>query len=143
MQPACTDSPDYGPNPMFKSAHEFVLAAKQNIREIPLDQAQTALADGTSLLLDVREPAEYEQGHLTAALNLPRGMLEFMLSGNPALQDTARPVIVYCKTGGRAALAAQTLQAMGFAGVSSIAGGFDAWAAAGLPVVKPQEVSFE
>jgi rhodanese-related sulfurtransferase len=128
---------------MFKSAHEFVLAAKQNIREISLDQAQTALAEGTPLLLDVREPAEYEQGHLTAALNLPRGMLEFMLSGNPALQDTARPLIVYCKTGGRAALAAQTLQAMGFAEVSSIAGGFDAWAAAGLPVAKPQEVSFE
>jgi rhodanese-related sulfurtransferase len=52
-------------------------------------------------------------------------------------------VVLYCKTSGRAALAAQTMQSMGYLNVSSIAGGFDAWAAAGKTVVKPEQPAFE
>jgi len=54
-------------------------------------------------------------------------MLEFSLASHPSLANVEDPVIVYCKTGGRAALAAQTLQLMGYQQVYSIAGGYDAW----------------
>lgn len=76
---------------------------------------------------------------------LPRGVLEFRIDPPPALADPAdpalsrrrRPIVIYCRTGGGAALAAQTLQRLGFEDVCSIAGGIFAWAEAGLPVVVP------
>jgi rhodanese-related sulfurtransferase len=52
-------------------------------------------------------------------------------------------VVLYCKTSGRAALAAAALHEMGYLNVQSIAGGFDAWSAAGLAIAKPQTPSFE
>jgi rhodanese-related sulfurtransferase len=52
-------------------------------------------------------------------------------------------IVLYCKTSGRAALAAQTLQAMGYKSVTSIAGGIDAWIQAGKPIVKPKLPSFD
>lgn len=128
---------------MFKSAHELVLEAKKSIKESAAEDMKQRLPDASLLLLDVREPEEFVLGHIPGAVNIPRGMLEFAISGNPALQDLARPVAVYCKTSGRAALSAVALQSMGFQDVVSIAGGFDAWQAAGYPVDKPADVSFE
>lgn len=127
---------------MFKSAHELVQEAKKSIKECAPEEMKPRLGDA-SLFLDVREPEEFARGHLPGAINIPRGMLEFAISGNPALQDLARPVVVYCKTSGRAALSAVALQTMGFRSVVSIAGGFDAWQVAGYPVNKPADVSFE
>lgn len=128
---------------MFKSAHELVMEAKKAIKECAPAEMQPQLADAAPLLIDVREPEEFARGHVPGAVNIPRGMLEFAISGNPALQDLARPVVVYCKTSGRAALSAAALQTMGFSNVTSIAGGFDAWQTAGYPVDKPADVSFE
>ncbi|HEX5392490.1 MAG TPA: rhodanese-like domain-containing protein [Rhodocyclaceae bacterium] len=128
---------------MFKSAHELVMEAKKSVKECAAAQMKQQLPDASLLLLDVREPEEFVRGHLPGAINIPRGMLEFAISGNSALQDLARPVVVYCKTSGRAALSAVALQGMGFQNVVSIAGGFDAWQAAGYPVDKPADVSFE
>jgi rhodanese-related sulfurtransferase len=65
------------------------------------------------------------------------------LSNNPELSARDLNIVLYCKTSGRAALAACALQDMGYLQVQSIAGGFDAWAAAGKPVVKPSLPSFE
>jgi len=96
-----------------------------------------------TVLIDVREPDEYRQGHIAGAVNIPRGVLEFRISGEPSLQDVARPVIVYCKTSGRAALSAVAMQSMGFANVTSVAGGFDAWLAGKHPIAKPRDISFE
>lgn len=126
-----------------RNAHELVAAAKALITECTPQVAQARLADGGVLLLDVREPDEYQAGHLVGAINIPRGVLEFRLSGDAALADTDRPVLVYCKTSGRAALAAKAMQEMGFANVTSMAGGFDAWVAAGLPVQQPQALGFD
>lgn len=128
---------------MFKSAHELVSAAKQTIKEASANDMSQRLPDQAVLLIDVREPDEFARGHIAGALSIPRGMLEFAISNNPALQDVSRPVVVYCKTSGRAALSAVALQTMGFENVISIAGGFDAWQAAGYPVDKPVDVSFE
>ena len=128
---------------MFKSAHELVQEAKQHIREGNADAIGQQLTQAGALLIDVREPEEFNQGHLAQALNIPRGMLEFRISNDPALHDVQRPLAIYCKSSGRAALAAQTLAAMGFENVISLAGGFDAWVAEGRPATKPTVISFE
>lgn len=125
-----------------QTAHDLVMAAKAQIQECSPQQAQEKLATAQLLLLDVREPDEYAAGHLAGAVNIPRGVLEFRLSADPALVDSGRPLLVYCKSGGRSALAAKVLQDMGYSQVVSMAGGFDGWAACGLPVEKAPPVSF-
>jgi rhodanese-related sulfurtransferase len=70
-------------------------------------------------------------------------MLEFKFSADPALSARDLRIVLYCKTSGRAALAANALHDMGYLHVTSIGGGFDAWVAAGKPVVKPQLPVFE
>lgn len=125
----------------MKTASDLVMAAKAQSREIPLAEAAAALS-AADVLIDVREPDEYAAGHLQGAVNLPRGLLEFKLSGNPALERRDMAVVLYCKTSGRAALAAVSMQAMGYLNVTSIAGGYDGWVAAGKPVVKPELPSF-
>ena len=124
----------------MKTAHDLVLAARAGITELTPSQAQAWQAACGALLIDVREPDEFAAGHVPGAVNVPRGMLEFRIAD---LQpDGNAPVLVYCKTSGRAALAAVALQEMGYLNVKSIAGGFDAWAAAGKPVVKPEVPTF-
>lgn len=70
-------------------------------------------------------------------------MLEFRISNEPQLQNLGRPIVVYCKTSGRAALSVVAMQTMGFSNVLSLAGGFDAWVAEQRPIAKPREMSFE
>ena len=94
-------------------------------------------------IIDVREADEYAAGHMPGAINIPRGLLEFKLSGTPALDQRNLSVVLYCKTSGRSALAAMSMQAMGYLDVVSMAGGFDAWVEAGLPVVKPALPRFD
>jgi len=126
----------------MKTAHDLVAAAKARVQEISVDQAEDAIRDA-DVLVDVREADEYQMGHLPGAVHLSRGMLEFKFNANPALQSRDLKVVLYCKTSGRAALAAVALQDMGYLHVKSIAGGFDAWAGAGKPVAKPEIPSFE
>jgi rhodanese-related sulfurtransferase len=126
----------------MKTAHDLVLQAKANVREIPLQDAEDAIRQA-DVLLDVREADEFAAGHLPGAVLVPRGLLEFKLSGTPALSGRDLKVVLYCKTSGRAALAAQAMQSMGYLNVSSIAGGFDAWAAAGKAVIKPEHPTFD
>ena len=126
----------------MKTAHDLVAQAKSTTNEIAMTQAEEAVR-GADVLIDVREADEFAAGHLPGAVLVPRGLLEFKLSGNPALSGRDLKVVLYCKTSGRAALAAQTMLAMGYLNVSSIAGGFDAWAAAGKPVVKPEQPTYE
>lgn len=113
---------------------DLVAEAKAQITEIDLATAQAALPQ--SLVLDVREPAEFEAGRLPGAINIPRGLVEFKIGDHPQLAKKDADILVYCKTSGRAALAAANLKRMGYTGIRSIAGGFDAWNAAGLPVEK-------
>ena len=126
----------------MKTAHDLVLEAKQHIREISLQEALASL-DAKPLVLDVREPDEFQQGHLPSAINIPRGVLEFRMSQEPTLTDRDREILIYCKTSGRAALAAEALQKLGFTTVQSVAGGFDAWQTAGLPTETPKPLTFE
>lgn len=126
----------------MKTPHDLVIAAKALIHEVSLDDADQAIRDA-DVLLDVREADEYAAGHLPGAVHVSRGMLEFKLGGTPELSHRNLKVVLYCKTGGRAALAARSLQDMGYLNVESLAGGFDAWAAAGKPVARPNLPAFD
>lgn len=126
----------------MKTATDLVMAAKAQSREIPLAEADADMA-AADVLIDVREADEFAAGHLAGAVHIPRGLLEFKLTAMPALQARDLAVVLYCKTSGRAALAAQSMQAMGYLNVTSLAGGYDAWVAAGKPVATPALPSFE
>lgn len=126
----------------MKTAHDLVAAAKSRVQEISVAEAEAAIRDA-DVLVDVREADEFAAGHIPGAVHFSRGMLEFKFSANPALQSRDVKVVLYCKTSGRAALAAAALHEMGYLNVQSIAGGFDAWSAAGLAIAKPQAPSFE
>ncbi len=126
----------------MKTAHDLVIAAKSRVREIPIEQAEQALLRA-DVLLDVRDADEFANGHLPGAIHVSRGLLEFKLSATPALAARDLKVVLYCKTSGRAALAAAVMQDMGYLDVASIAGGYEAWVAAGKPVVKPEQPAFD
>jgi len=126
----------------MKTAHDLVAAAKSRVQEVSIDDAEPVIRDA-DVLIDVREADEFAAGHLSGAVNIPRGLLEFKLSASPTLQSRDLNIVLYCKTSGRAALSAAALHEMGYLNVRSLAGGFDAWAAAGKPVAKPQQPSFE
>jgi molybdopterin/thiamine biosynthesis adenylyltransferase/rhodanese-related sulfurtransferase len=103
-------------------------AAKAEIREIDPQEVAARLDHFT--LLDVREPDEYQQGALPAAIHVPRGQLEFSIEGR--LSDKGAPIAVYCAGGTRSAFAAKTLQDLGYRDVVSIIGGFNRWKDEGL-----------
>tara|TARA_R110002049_G_scaffold144478_1_gene306730 strand:+ start:1608 stop:1961 length:354 start_codon:yes stop_codon:yes gene_type:complete len=113
---------------MTKSAMDLVQAAKANITEITIKQANDLFITG-SIPLDVRDSLEYEAGHIPNAHHISRGMLEFKIANHPDFQNKDASIVVYCKSGGRSALATETLQQLGFTNVQSMLGGFDDWSA--------------
>ena len=118
---------------MTLTAQDLVAEAKQRIQEIDVAAAQQRLS--SALLLDVREPAEFAAGHLPGAINIPRGLLEFKIDSHPDFQGRRDvDIVVYCQTGGRSALATRVLNQLGYTQAVSMAGGFKAWADAGLAV---------
>jgi rhodanese-related sulfurtransferase len=128
------------------TATDLVADARSRIAEISPQVAAALLSGpGQHIVIDVREPAEFEAGHIRDAHNIPRGMLEFQVEAHPAVAcvtDAAlsvrdRSLIVVCRSGARAALAADALGRMGFSQVRSIAGGVVGWSEAGLPLVAP------
>ncbi len=120
---------------MALTTQDFVAAAKAEIKECDIHQAAAKIKQG-ALPLDVREPQEFMQGHIPSAVDVPRGVLEFRIDAHPKLQNKDQEILVYCQAGGRGALAAKTLQDMGFTNVTNMAGGFAAWSEAGLEQVK-------
>lgn len=105
---------------------ELLNAARQNINIIDANEAQAHMAAGATVL-DIREPAEFDMGHLPEAVHIPRGLLEFMVGNHPKLTDLSQTLVVYCKNGGRSTLATDLLQNMGFTDIHMLGGGFDNW----------------
>ena len=126
----------------MKTAHDLVAAAKTLVQELSPDAAEQAIRDA-DVLIDVRETEEFAAGHVPGAVHMSRGMLEFKLSSTPELTSRDIRIVLYCKTSGRAALAACALHDMGYLDVKSIAGGFDAWVGAGKPVARPVMPAFD
>ena len=126
----------------MKSAHDLVLAAKTRITEVDLSQAEAAIRDA-DLLIDVREADEYSAAHIPGAINIPRGLLEFKLSNDAQLAERTLKLVLYCKNSGRSALAADALREMGYRNVLSLAGGVEAWQAAGRELLTPTLPAFD
>ena len=124
---------------MVKSVIEMIGEARAQIEAVSPEAVSAELATGEPVLVDIREPIEWEQ-HIGGALQVPRGLLEFV--ADPASPrhnadlGSSRRVIVYCASGARGALATLTLQNMGYENVANLDGGLKAWVAAGLPVVE-------
>lgn len=102
------------------------------------EQVKTEMEEGQVTLVDLREPAEREQtGSVPGAVEAPRGMLEFWADPTTPYHrqefDPNKRVILHCASGGRSALAAATLQEMGYTDVAHMDGGITAWKEAGLP----------
>jgi molybdopterin/thiamine biosynthesis adenylyltransferase/rhodanese-related sulfurtransferase len=110
---------------------DLLSRTKAEIREVDTAAAETVIAQPGTVVLDVREPDEYDQGALPGALHIPRGHLESQIEGR--LPDRAAPVVVYCAGGVRSAFAAKTLQDLGYTDVVSMAGGFGKWKDEGRP----------
>ena len=121
---------------------ELIADARSRIEEIDPEAAESELrGNPTTLALDVRESEEFSLGRLPGALLIPRGILEPKAAlDSPArdsqLSDPERPIITYCGSGARSALAAATLQQLGFSQVRSLAGGIEAWTQEGRPIVR-------
>lgn len=107
------------------SFRELLAAAKSRITEIDTTEAQRRIDAGDVVVLDVREPDEYEQGALPGALHIPRGHLEAQIEGRIVNKNQA--VVVYCAGGVRSAFAADTLASLGYTDVVSMEGGFGKW----------------
>jgi len=117
------------------SFRDLLAVAKSRITEIDTNAAADKLSAGGVSLLDVREPDEYDQGAIPGALHIPRGHLEAQVEAK--LSDKNQPVVVYCAGGVRSAFAADTLQALGYTNVLSMAGGFGKWKDEGRPWRQP------
>ena len=113
---------------------KLVADAKKNVTEISPQDAAAKLKGGEAVIVDVREMDEWDEGHIPGAIHMSRGTIEFDIEEK--LPDTNATIICHCGGGGRSALAAESLQKMGYKNVRSMAGGFKAWKAAGLPSTK-------
>ena len=118
---------------------DLLSKAKSEITEIEPAEAQARIEAGGVLVLDVREPDEFEQGTLPQVLHIPRGHLEAQIEGRATDRD--QEIIVYCAGGVRSAFAARTLQELGYTNVLSMAGGFGRWKDEGRPWKLPVQLT--
>ncbi|HEX3534520.1 MAG TPA: rhodanese-like domain-containing protein [Gemmatimonadaceae bacterium] len=109
-----------------RTGEDLIEEAKRQIEEVTPEQVRDMQARGERVVyLDVREPNEWNLGRLPQAVHLPRGNLETKVE---ALIDRNQKVVIYCARGNRSALAALTMQQMGYEDVASMARGFQGWA---------------
>ena len=121
---------------MPTTVQQMLAEANASVPKLSPSEASDKIKAENTLILDVRDPSEVEKtGKIKGAVNVSRGMLEFRADPaspyhSPAFQ-TDKTVLVYCASGGRAALAGKTLQEMGYGSVFNV-GGFKELAEAGL-----------
>lgn len=120
------------------SYRELLASVQASITEVDV-AAGAALLDDGSVLLDVREADEYQQGAVPGSVHIPRGTLEAAIEQR--IPDREQPVVVMCAGGARSLLAAHTLEQMGYRKVVSLAGGFTAWKDGGKPWSRPHGLS--
>lgn len=128
---------------MSETPADLLAEARKTVPEISADEAKQKLDSGEiDLIVDVREPNEWDAGHIPGALHAPRGMIEWYAdptyaNHKPELAEARdKNVVIHCAAGGRSLLAAQSLQRLGFKNVSSMSGGFNDWSAKGHQVEK-------
>jgi rhodanese-related sulfurtransferase len=125
---------------MVTGVMQLIVDARSRVGSATAAETAEKLRAGTAVVVDVRQSSEWEAGHIDGSVPAPRGLLEFF--ADPASPRHAealepeRPTIVVCHSGARAALAAATLQDMGYDDVSVLDGGVSAWVEAGLPLTE-------
>src|SRR3984893_12348864 len=117
-----------------KGFQELVADAKKKITEISPTDAASKSKSRAAAIVDVREKDEWDEEHIPDAVQMSRGMLELEIEDK--FPDRNMTIICHCGGGGRSALAAESLEKMGYKNVRSMAGGFQAWKGAGLPTTK-------
>ena len=120
---------------------DLLKQTKAEIREVDTASAEELRQAPGSVVLDVREPDEYEQGAIPGSLHIPRGNLESNIEGRIPDHDT--PLVVFCAGGVRSAFAAKTLAELGYTDVVSVAGGFNKWKDEGREWRAPRTLSPE
>lgn len=123
---------------MKKKAADLVAEAKAGIENLDPAAVEAELQSGEAVLVDIRDAPELdEHGRIPGSVHVPRGMLEFRADTtspyHQAPLDPSKRVILHCASGGRSALAAKTLQEMGYENVAHLDGGINAWKEAGKP----------
>lgn len=109
----------------MKSAAELFAESKGRITEVTAQDTMAKRAvDSSLVLIDVREDREWNVGHAAGAHHMSRGTIESKID---AVVPRDAPIVLYCASGNRSALAAESLQAMGYTNVASMTGGFRAW----------------
>jgi rhodanese-related sulfurtransferase len=119
-----------------KKAWDMVDEAKQQIENLSVEQVRKEMESGSAVVVDIRDIRELlMKGKLPGAVHAPRGMLEFWVDpASEYYRDVFQPekrYILYCAGGGRSALAAATMQDMGYSDVAHMEPGFDGWEAEG------------
>ena len=123
----------------MRSADELLHAARGRLVRVTPEQALAAQNAG-ALLIDVRGDDQIrDHGSIPGAIRIPRNVLEWRVDPtcaacDPRIADRALLLVIVCQQGYQSSLAAANLQEMGFTRATDLAGGFDAWVAAGLPV---------
>ena len=120
---------------------EMLAQAKSAIREVDPATAEAEAAGPNAIMLDVREPDEYQQGSIPGAVHLPRGNLEISIESR--IPDKGAHVLIYCAGGVRSAFAAKTLQDLGYSDVTSVIGGFNRWKDEGRAWSTPKSLTPE
>jgi rhodanese-related sulfurtransferase len=135
---AAAPAPSYPP-----SIGAMVAKTKTQIKTVKMPEFKAAYdRKDVGLLVDVRNENEFEDGYVTGAVNVPRGLIEFRiwkLVGFPDKTNMDAKMTLYCATGGRCALATKSLQDLGFTNVTSVDMKYDDWVKAGYPVTVPKK----
>ena len=122
---------------MVTPSMQLIGEALAEVSSISVDEALALVDGGDAVFVDVRERAEHDAGAIAGAVAAPRGFLEFVADPTSPMHNAAlssgKRLVIYCASGGRSALAAKTLQDMGYSGVANLTGGFQAWTEAGGP----------
>jgi sulfur-carrier protein adenylyltransferase/sulfurtransferase len=119
----------------MRTLKEMVAEARQVVPEQgPADLKRRLDAGEPVVVVDVRDPDEYRDGHIEDAANISRGFLEFRIG--TVAPEPSTPLVLYCQTGLRSMLAARQLKELGYENVINLQGGYAKWAQSGLPVVK-------
>lgn len=117
-------------SPRFET---LVDESKQHIREVNVAEVNAKLGRNEDFyLVDVREESEWAAGHLPKAVHLGKGVIERDIE--KAVADMQAQIVLYCGGGFRSALAAESLQKMGYRDVYSMDGGYRGWSEFGLPI---------
>jgi rhodanese-related sulfurtransferase len=126
---------------MAKSLRQMLVAANATVPRITAEQAREMILDGNALVVDVRDAPEIEEsGKVAGAVHVSRGTLEFRADPESPYYDKKfdknKVLLLYCASGGRAALCGKVLAEMGYERVYNL-GAFKDWSENGGPIDKP------